>query len=73
MATKKKQTKPKSISMAEAFDEWMRRYKANPEEFGNDMSAAVAHSRKKRAAKASEYGNDCAAYLTMLMAEGVTK
>lgn len=62
--------KIKPMTMAEAFDEWMRRYKENPEQFGNEMQGIIAHSRKKRSAEASEYGNDCAAYLSALMAKG---
>lgn len=57
------------MTMAQAFDEWMRRYKENPEKFGNDMSAAAAHSRKPRDAEASDYGNECAAFLRKLMSE----
>jgi hypothetical protein len=56
-------------STAQAFDEWMRRYKENPEKFGNDMTAAKAHSNKPDDADASEYGNTCAAFLEKLMGE----
>lgn len=67
--TSKKQ-KATKMTMAQAFDEWMRRYKEHPELFSNEMSAVVAHSRKKRSAQASDYGNDCAAYLSALMSKG---
>lgn len=69
-AKKTKKTKATKMNMAQAFDEWMRRYKENPEQFGNDMSEAAAHSRKKRSVEASDYGNNCAAYLSALMAKG---
>ncbi len=52
-------------SMARAFDEWMRRYKKNPEHFGNEMQAIKAHG--ERAKGGTAYGRDCAVYLSALM------
>jgi hypothetical protein len=56
--------------MAQAFDEWERRYKADPDGFGNDMQAARDHTLKSPERGVSLYGHTCAAFLQCLMAGG---
>lgn len=62
---------PQPMTMAEAFDEWMRKYKEDPDGFLNGMQAAKAHERNTGGdQRASDYGNDCADLLARLMAVG---
>ncbi len=57
------------MTMAQAFDEWMRKYKEEPEAFLSCMASARSHERPAEPG-VSEYGRDCAAMLAALMARG---
>ena len=48
---------------AKAFDEWMRRFKANPAEFMHEFEAVTAHTD-------GTYGASCAEYFEGLLAAG---
>jgi hypothetical protein len=52
------------MNMAQAFDEWMRRYEEDPKAFGTEFQAVDAHR-----ADPLSYGNQMAAYLRKLMSE----
>jgi hypothetical protein len=54
----------KKMNMAQAFDEWMRRYEENPRAFETEFEAVTAHL-----ADPTNYGKQMAAYLRMLMRE----
>lgn len=58
------------MTMAQAFDEWMRKYKADPEGFENEMQSVHRHDKRKRSAKCTEYGHSCATLLESLMLNG---
>jgi hypothetical protein len=60
------------MTMAQAFDEWMRKYKEDPSGFENGMQSAKAHDRPSKGSTegVSEYGDDCATLLARLMAVG---
>jgi len=89
MATKKKSTKrytvkvstklkklkgdPVTTTMALAFDEWMRRYTKNPEAFAAEFQSVASFKAGAKSNGATQYGNDCAAMLEMLMVEVTTK
>ena len=67
MASKKTTTR----TMAQAFDEWMRQYRKNPDGFAAMAEAMAAHAKGRRGgAKATEYGLGCAAMLRRLMRGG---
>lgn len=61
--------KKETMTTAQAFDEWMRRYTEDPAAFSAEFEAVDSHRRKKPKAKASEYGIACAAFLSKLMRE----
>lgn len=89
MATKKKAAKkytvrvsasmkrlkgdPVTTTMALAFDEWLRRYTKNPEQFQAEFAQVDDLRAGKKANGASAYGNNCAAYLNQLIVEVTTK
>jgi hypothetical protein len=58
--------------IALAFDEWMRRYEANPQAFQAEFQAIADLKRKKRGAVASAYGTGAAAYLLKLVDDVTT-
>lgn len=61
----------KGLTMEQAFDEWMRCYSENPEQFENTMSSLHASHRKATPkSKHSEYGAACAALLRGLITHG---
>jgi len=53
--------------MEQAFDEWMRRYLENPEEFAREFESVAASRKRSRILNCSEYGEQCAVYLRLLM------
>jgi hypothetical protein len=52
------------MNMAQAFDEWMRRYEEDPKSFYTEFQAVNAHR-----ADPLSYGKQMAAYLCKLMSE----
>lgn len=71
MAIKKRAKKQKPRTMAQAFDEWMRRYVEDPSAFEAEFQSVAAYSRgRARGKAATEYGLDCAAMLRKLMRGG---
>ncbi len=71
MAAKKK-SKPVSseMSMAQAFDEWMRMEKEEPARFQSCWQSALSHEREAEGLLVSEYGRDCTILLQGLMENG---
>ncbi len=59
--------KTKKRDMAQAFDEWMRRYTKDPGAFEAEFKSVAAFKRGRGKKKATSYGLDCAAYLKSLM------
>ena len=58
------------MTMAEAFDEWMRKYRDDPAGFENTMQCVQSHDRPREDEGVSEYGNECAELLNRIMARG---
>jgi hypothetical protein len=58
------------MTVAQAFDEWMRKYKEDPDGFANAMQSARAHERPSEDTTASEYGFGCARLLADLQEHG---
>jgi hypothetical protein len=57
------------LTLAQAFDEWLREYWDNPQRFSN--SAQSFQARKMMREKGvSEYGEACAVLLEALMQDG---
>jgi hypothetical protein len=54
----------KKMNMAQAFDEWMRRYEEDPKAFETEFQAVDAHRADPLA-----YGKQMAVYLRKLMRE----
>ncbi len=62
------------MTMAQAFDEWMRRYRANPRAFSAEFESVADHAKgKKRGAKATPYGLGCERLLRKLMRQKAPK
>jgi len=57
------------MNMAQAFNEWMRRYIETPENFQREFKAVQAFVREKAEGKEPTYGESCAAYMEQLMKE----
>lgn len=53
-----------------AFNEWMRRYIKNPEEFEREFQTVQAFQNSKGK---PNYGKDCTNYLAKLLAERASK
>ena len=51
---------------AEAFDEWMRRYVENPDEYEHEFEAVRRFLEEEGGSKPTTYGEACASYLTLL-------
>jgi hypothetical protein len=60
----------KSMTMAEAFDEWMRKYKEDPAGFAHTIQSCRAHDVASDVPGVSEYGKDCSALLQALIDRG---
>ena len=56
-------------SLAPAFNEWMRRYTENPEQFEREFQAVSRYLAEKADGKKPSYGESCAAYLAELVEE----
>ncbi len=53
--------------LAEAFDEWMKRYIENPAAFAAEFQSVASFKSKRKGKGASDYGNSCASYLVSVM------
>lgn len=58
------------VSMAAAFNEWMRRYTTHPEEFDREWEAVNEYLSQRNAGEQPSYGASCARYLLSLLDEG---
>jgi hypothetical protein len=52
--------------LAVLFNEWMRRYIADPEQFGREFQSVQDFLAEQRQGKVPTYGESCAAYLEQL-------
>jgi len=58
-------------TMAQAFDAWMKAYRADPARFEAEFQSVEAHRRGRvRGREATSYGLGCAAILRRLMRGG---
>jgi hypothetical protein len=55
--------------LAAAFNEWMRRYTENPEEFTREFQTVQEFLAAKSSGKEPSYGEHCAEYLLTLVGE----
>jgi hypothetical protein len=55
--------------LAAAFNEWMRRYTENPEQFEREFVIVTRFMNEKNSGVEPSYGEICAAYLTVLVEE----
>lgn len=62
---------PPAMTMEAAFDEWMRKYRDEPEGFSNAMQDVHSHDTQSAVPGVSEYGLMCASLLRALMARGM--
>ena len=54
-------------TVAQAFNEWMRRYIETPEQFAREFQVVIAFNDETKNGDASKYGDDCALYLQSLI------
>jgi len=54
--------------MAAAFNEWQRRYVANPDGFARDFEEAAKFAAERVQGKTPSYGLACAVYMSKLLA-----
>ncbi len=59
-------------TMAQAFNEWMRRYTDEPERFEAQFRTCGEFLTQVANGEEPTYGDHCAAYLAEIMAEDVT-
>jgi hypothetical protein len=55
--------------MANAFNEWMRRYVEEPERFEREFESVRQFEHEEEAGLTPSYGTDCAAYLLKIHQE----
>jgi len=55
------------MTMAEAFNEWMRRYTEEPAAFEAEFQTVGAYLEEQNKGKEPQYGANCAGYLQKLM------
>lgn len=55
-------------TVAEAFNEWMRRYTENPSRFEREFQTVTQFLSDQAAGRQPSYGEVCAAYLAELQA-----
>jgi hypothetical protein len=60
------------MTMPQAFDEWMRKQKEDPDGFESTAASQAAHDRMAEDRLASEYGNACSGLLRRLMQHGAS-
>jgi hypothetical protein len=58
-------------TMAQAFNEWMRRYTDEPEKFAADFRTCGEFLAQVASGEEPTYGEHCAAYLAGLMVEEI--
>lgn len=58
-----------SSKVAAAFNEWMRRYTADPSAFNAEFQTVGLYLAEQAQGKEPSYGDTCAAYLVQLMNE----
>lgn len=58
-----------SRTIAEAFNEWMRRYVETPEDFEREWQAVAGYLADASAGREPSYGDTAAAYLRSLVVE----
>ena len=64
------QPRKQTRTMAQAFDEWMRRYIDDPAGFSREFEDVAKYTAEKSAGKrVTTYGQNCAAFLDHLMHE----
>lgn len=63
-----KKSKSKKITVAQAFNEWMRRYIEDPKQFEAEFQAVGRFLKQKARGCKPSYGDQCAAYLAKLQA-----
>ena len=59
------------MTMAQAFNEWMRRYTDEPERFEAEFKTCGEFLAQTAKGEVPSYGDSCAAYLAAIMAETV--
>lgn len=62
-------TKAMTGKLATAFNEWQRRYVADPDQFARDFEEAGRFAAERAQGKTPTYGMAAAAYLSKLIAE----
>lgn len=55
--------------IADAFNEWMRRYTEEPDQFAREWQTVGEFLLQEAAGVEPDYGKSCATYLSKLMAE----
>lgn len=55
--------------MNKAFNEWMRRYIEEPEQYNREFESVREFERQEHAGEEPSYGQSCGAYLRKLMQE----
>jgi len=60
------------MKMPQAFNEWMRRYTDEPEQFEREWETVARFLSEQQGGFEPTYGQCCAEYLSQLMAEGET-
>jgi len=68
--TTQAKTRRATMTMAQAFDEWTRKYYESPERFGHLMASVKTVLAHKKKSVASDDGNACEALLRGLMKNG---
>lgn len=57
----------KKLTQVEAFNEWMRRYIEDPEQFEREMVSVNKFIAESRVGREPSYGEACSEYLNRLM------
>lgn len=58
-----------TCAVAQAFNEWMRRYTENPEQFEREWQTVSEFLVQQGKGEEPDYGKSCAAYLSKLIDE----
>lgn len=56
-------------TIAEAFNEWMKRYTERPEEYNREFQSVIEFLEESKAGEIPTYGDRSAAYLQKLIDE----
>jgi hypothetical protein len=57
--------------LAEAFNEWMRRYTETPDKFHREWETVLEYIQDVMSESEPSYGDRCAVYLARLIEEGL--